>query len=125
MEVDLALEDTPPSAPCALILVGRSDETVEQTRRWLTERAGLVLLYVDVIDDIVRFTVQDPRRESQGLERDDEETGRHERRLPRPTGVLEQRAGARLRSERLPFVSSQRPGQYIEDFDGRWRTLGD
>jgi AAA+ superfamily predicted ATPase len=60
-EVGPALDDTPPSLPCALILVGRDAETNELTRRWLTERTDLVVMYVDVVDDIVRFTVSDPR----------------------------------------------------------------
>ena len=63
-EVDRALEDAPPSAPRALILVDQHAKTDELTRRWLTERTGLVVMYVDVIDDIVRFTVTDPRLDS-------------------------------------------------------------
>lgn len=63
-EVDRALEDTPPTAPRALVLVDQNAKTDEMTRRWLTERTGLVVMYVDVIDDIVRFSVTDPRLDS-------------------------------------------------------------
>jgi AAA+ superfamily predicted ATPase len=93
-EVDLALEDTPPSAPRALILVGHYAETNELARRWLTERTGLVVMFVDVIDDIVRFTVSDPRLDSllnalRGLVEDagvegQERVAHVELRLPRP-----------------------------------------
>jgi AAA+ superfamily predicted ATPase len=93
-EVDLALEDTPPSAPRALILVGHYAETNELTRRWLTERTGLVVMFVDVIDDIVRFTVSDPRLDSllnalRGLVEDagvggQERVAHVELRFPRP-----------------------------------------
>jgi AAA+ superfamily predicted ATPase len=60
-EIDGAFDDTPPSQPRALILVGQDGATNQLIRRLLAERADLVVVYVDVIDDIVRFSVSDPR----------------------------------------------------------------
>jgi AAA+ superfamily predicted ATPase len=61
LEIDGAFDDTPPSQPRALILVGQDDDRNELIRRLLAERADLVVVYVDVIDDTVRFSVSDPR----------------------------------------------------------------
>jgi AAA+ superfamily predicted ATPase len=63
-EIDGAFDEVPPSEPGALIVVGEDPEANELIDRLLAERAGLVVVYVDVIDDIVRFTVSDPRLDS-------------------------------------------------------------
>ena len=63
-EVDTVLESIASSTSCALVLVGRSTETNELAQRWLTERVDLVVMHVDVVDDIVRIGLRDPRLES-------------------------------------------------------------
>jgi AAA+ superfamily predicted ATPase len=63
-EVDDLLDDVPLTAQFALILVGRGNETDELAQRWLAERADLVLVLVDVVDDVVRIAVRDPRLDS-------------------------------------------------------------
>ena len=59
MEADTVLESLPPFEPCALILVGRYDTAEELAERWLIERADLVVLHVDLIDDVVRIALRD------------------------------------------------------------------
>ncbi|NOT63629.1 MAG: ATP-binding protein [Acidobacteria bacterium] len=49
------------STGCALVLVGRSAEPDKLVERWLYERADLVVLYVDIMDDIVRIGLRDPK----------------------------------------------------------------
>ncbi len=63
-EVDSLLESIPSSPQCALVLIGPSTETDELAERWLAERSDLVVMYVDIIDDIVRIALRDPRLES-------------------------------------------------------------
>src|SRR4051812_6171953 len=63
-EIAGAFDDMPPSQPRAMVLVGQDGETNELIHRLLAERADLVVLYVDVIDDIVQFSVSDPRLHS-------------------------------------------------------------
>jgi AAA+ superfamily predicted ATPase len=63
-EAGPALDELPSSAPSALILVGRSVEAGDLIERWRTERPRLVVMYVDVIDDLVHITVRDPRLNS-------------------------------------------------------------
>jgi SpoVK/Ycf46/Vps4 family AAA+-type ATPase len=63
-EVDAILESVSPSSQCALVLIGPSAETDELAERWLTERADLVVLHVDVVDDIVRIALRDPSLDS-------------------------------------------------------------
>jgi hypothetical protein len=68
-DVALLFQDLSPSVPCALILVSRTAEISdleigELTRQWLTERAGLVVMHIDVIEDIVRISLPDPRLDS-------------------------------------------------------------
>jgi AAA+ superfamily predicted ATPase len=63
-EIDGVFDDVPASEPGALILVGDDRETNDLIDRLLAERAGLVVVYVDVTDDIVRFSVSDPRLDS-------------------------------------------------------------
>jgi hypothetical protein len=52
-EIDGAFDDTPPSQPRALILVGQDGDTNELIRRLLAKRADLVVVYVDVFGPIV------------------------------------------------------------------------
>ena len=63
-EVDDILESLAPSTRCALVLVGRSDELDQEADRWARERRGLVVMYVDMGDDIVRIGLRDPRLDS-------------------------------------------------------------
>ena len=63
-ELDAAFKFIGTSTRCALVLVGHSSETNEIAQHWLTKRDNLVVLIVDVIDDIVRIGLRDPRLES-------------------------------------------------------------
>lgn len=63
-EVDAALESIASSTRCALVLVGRSTETNTLANRWLAERNGLVVMYVDGVDDVVRIGLRDPMLDS-------------------------------------------------------------
>ncbi len=63
-EVESLLSSIPPSAPCALILVGRPGDASEFARQWLARRANLVVMHVDLVDDVVRVALRDPRLES-------------------------------------------------------------
>jgi AAA+ superfamily predicted ATPase len=63
-EVDNILESTPSSPQCALVLVGPSTVTNELEERWLAERADLVVMHVDVVDDVVRIALRDPSLDS-------------------------------------------------------------
>ena len=47
------LESISPSDPCALVLVGRPEETEELAQGWLAERSKLVVMHVDIVDDFV------------------------------------------------------------------------
>ena len=64
VEVDQILASLEPSSLCAMVLVGSSDELIEAANRWVRERDGLVVMYVDMGDDIVRIGLRDPRLES-------------------------------------------------------------
>jgi ATPase family protein associated with various cellular activities (AAA)/winged helix domain-containing protein len=59
-EVDTVLKTIASSARCALVLVARSTETNDIAQRWLAEHDDLVVMYVDVVDDIVRIGLRDP-----------------------------------------------------------------
>ena len=59
-QVGALLEATSPSDPCALVLVGRQEETDELGQRWVAKRSELVVMYVDVVDDFVRIGLRDP-----------------------------------------------------------------
>jgi AAA+ superfamily predicted ATPase len=63
-EVDDLLAAIPAAQRCALVLVGLSAETGELAERWLAERSGLVVLYVETVDDVVRIALRDPRLDS-------------------------------------------------------------
>lgn len=60
-EVDALLESVPHTPQCALVLVGRPDETNVFAQHWLTERADIVVMHVDVVGDVVRMIVRAPR----------------------------------------------------------------
>ena len=55
------LASIPPSAPCAVVLVGPFEETEELARRCLDQRAHLVVLRVAINGDVVRIAARDPR----------------------------------------------------------------
>lgn len=63
-EVDGVLKSIASPPRCALVLVGRSTETNELAQQWLAERDDLVVLHVDVVDDVVRIGLRDPRLDS-------------------------------------------------------------
>jgi AAA+ superfamily predicted ATPase len=60
-DVPAALSTIPNWQTCALVLVGPSAPVRQQEMRWLSERARLVVLCVDVAEDVVRFSLKDPR----------------------------------------------------------------
>ena len=63
-KVDPFLDATPAPPPCAVVLVGDPAETYELAERWLSKRADLVVMLVDVVDDVVRIALRDPRLDS-------------------------------------------------------------
>jgi len=63
-EANAFLESIPSSPQCAFVLVGPPWETDQLAERWLVQRADLVVLRVDVVDDIVRITLRDPSLDS-------------------------------------------------------------
>jgi hypothetical protein len=66
-DVSARLESIPVSEPCALVLMGRGSDVEALATWWVTERAGLVVLRVDVIDDLVQIAVRDSRLELESL----------------------------------------------------------
>lgn len=60
-DVPVALAGIPDSQACALILVGPEATVRQHELHWLSERARLVVLCVVVADDVVRFSLRDPR----------------------------------------------------------------
>lgn len=63
-DVDGILPSLPATPQCAIVLVGRPAETSVMADRWLALRADLVVMLVDVLEDIVRIAVRDPRLDS-------------------------------------------------------------
>jgi AAA+ superfamily predicted ATPase len=63
-KVDSFLESTPSPPHCAVVLVGDPAETSALAERWLAERADLVVMLLDVVDDVVRIALRDPRLEA-------------------------------------------------------------
>jgi hypothetical protein len=63
-EVDALLAAVPASRRCAVVLVTVGGDAGELDGRWLAERADLVVLHVDVVDEVVRFALRDPRLDS-------------------------------------------------------------
>ena len=62
--VDELLEAVPISNRCALVLVGAFSQTNEIAQRWLARRDELVVMLVEIVGDIVRIGLRDPRLES-------------------------------------------------------------
>ena len=62
--VDELLEAVPISTRCALVLVGPFSQTNEIAQRWLARRDEFVVMLVEVVGDIVRIGLRDPRLES-------------------------------------------------------------
>ena len=62
--VDEILEEVPISIRCALVLVGPIATTNEIAQRWLARRDELVVMLVEIVGDIVRIGLRDPRLES-------------------------------------------------------------
>ena len=63
-EVEALLQTLDPHTRCALVLVGKSIDKEVELQRWLAKRNDLVVMYVDVIDDIVRVGLRDPDLDS-------------------------------------------------------------
>jgi len=63
-QVGTILESISPEDPCALVLVGRPEETNELAERWLAERSELVVMHVDIVGDFVRIGLRDPHLEA-------------------------------------------------------------
>src|SRR5262245_10805794 len=63
-EAELLLQSVASTTRCALVLVGRSIEAREPVQRWLAKRSDLVVMYVDVVDDLVRLGLLDPDLDS-------------------------------------------------------------
>jgi AAA+ superfamily predicted ATPase len=59
-DVPGALATIPASRPCALILVGPQATVRQAEMRWLSERAQLVVLCVEIADGFVRLSLRDP-----------------------------------------------------------------
>jgi hypothetical protein len=59
-EVDDILESFPDSVRCALVIVGQTSRSNELAAKWLLQRKGLVVMYVDIVDEMVRFGLRDP-----------------------------------------------------------------
>jgi AAA+ superfamily predicted ATPase len=63
-KVDAVLESIPIANRCALVLVGPAAQTNEVAQRWLARRDDLVVMLVEIVGDIVRIGLRDPRLES-------------------------------------------------------------
>jgi len=63
-DANAILDSMPPSAQCALVLVGRPSDTDELAQQWLAKRVNLVVMHVDLVDDVVRIALRDPRLDS-------------------------------------------------------------
>ena len=63
-EVDAILDSVPIANRCALVLVGPSAQTNDVAQRWLARRDDLVVMLLDIVGDIVRIGLRDPRLES-------------------------------------------------------------
>jgi AAA+ superfamily predicted ATPase len=63
-DIEGILKSLSRSSRCALVLVGRSVETNELAQRFLVQQVDLVVLQVDVVGDIVRIGLRDPRLET-------------------------------------------------------------
>jgi AAA+ superfamily predicted ATPase len=59
-EVDSIIDSFDRSMRFALIIVGQTRESSELAARWLADRKGLVVMYVDIVDEMVRFGLRDP-----------------------------------------------------------------
>jgi hypothetical protein len=62
--VDEILEAVPISDRLALVLVGPISQTNDIAQRWLAQRDELVVMLVEIVGDIVRIGLRDPRLES-------------------------------------------------------------
>src|SRR6476620_711784 len=58
-EVGRLLDEMPLPVNCAVILVGPQSETETSTSSWLAQHKELVVLRVDILGDLVRFTARD------------------------------------------------------------------
>lgn len=59
-ELPNILGSMPSTSRCALVIVGRSTGSDELANRLLTELEGLVVMYVDIVDEMVRIELRDP-----------------------------------------------------------------
>lgn len=63
-QVGAILQSISVSDPCALVLVGRPEETDELGEQWLGRRSELVVMHVDIVDDFVRIGLRDPHMDA-------------------------------------------------------------
>jgi SpoVK/Ycf46/Vps4 family AAA+-type ATPase len=63
-EVDTILDSVPIANRCALVLVGPAAQTNDMAQRCLARRDDLVVMLLDIVGDIVRIGLRDPRLES-------------------------------------------------------------
>lgn len=60
-EVEEVLEEISEASRCALVLVGRPDDTSKYTGKFLAHRADLVVLQVDIVGANVRLELRNPQ----------------------------------------------------------------
>jgi AAA+ superfamily predicted ATPase len=63
-EVDTVLDSVPIADRCALVLIGPAAQTNDVAQRWLVRRDDLVVMLIEIVGDIVRIGLRDPRLES-------------------------------------------------------------
>jgi len=57
-EVETILRSLDPATRCALVLVGNSEGLENLVQSWLSVRSDLAIMYVDVVDHMVRITLR-------------------------------------------------------------------
>ncbi len=60
-KVDQIVESETLLTPCAIVVIGHPEETAELQQKWLAARKSLVVMRVDIVGDIVRIGLRDPR----------------------------------------------------------------
>jgi AAA+ superfamily predicted ATPase len=67
-EVETILESLDRATGCALVLVGHAEGTKDLVQSWLFARTDLAILYVDIVDHMVRITLRAPKFDSLNLD---------------------------------------------------------